>query len=65
MLPIVEVSDWRSGGEMSILQRTVADRVSRLPGIYLAGLATISAFHLASADDQMPVGFKANRYSHL
>src|SRR5215472_7442885 len=62
---IVEVSDWGFDGQMGIPQRTVVDRVFRPPGIYLAALATISAFHLASADDQIPVGFKANRYSHL
>jgi hypothetical protein len=62
---IVEIADWGSGGEMSIPERTGADRVSRLPGLGLAGLATISAFRLAFADDQIPVGFKANLYSHL
>jgi hypothetical protein len=61
---IVEIADWRSGGEMSIPQRTGADRVFRLPGLCLAWLATISAFRLAFADDQIPVGFK-NLYSHL
>ena len=62
---IVEIADWGSGGEMSLPQRTVADRGFRPPGLCLAGLATISAFHLVSADDQIPFGFKANRYSHL
>jgi len=50
---------------MDLPQRTVADRGFRPPGLCLVGLATISAFHLVSADDQIPVGFKANRYSHL
>jgi hypothetical protein len=30
-------------------------------GVYIA----LAAFSLASADDRFPVGFKANRYSHL
>jgi hypothetical protein len=50
---------------MSIPQKTVADRVFRVPTIYLRALVAISAFHLAFADDQIPVGFNANRYSHL
>ena len=62
---IVEIADWGSGGEMSLPQRTVADRGFRPPGLCLAGLATIPAFYLVSADDQIPFGFKANRYSHL
>jgi hypothetical protein len=62
---IAEIADRGSGGEMSIPQRTVVDRVFRPPGICLAALATISAFHLVSADNQIPAGFKAKRYSNV
>jgi len=62
---IAEIADRGSGGEMSIPQRTVVYRVFRPPGICLAALATISAFHLVSADNQIPAGFKAKRYSYV
>jgi hypothetical protein len=64
---IAEISNSGSGGEMSIPRRIVrlADRVFRFPGIYLTAIAAWSAFNLASADDQIPVGFKTDRYNHL
>jgi hypothetical protein len=64
---IAEISDSGSGGQMSISRRTIrlAHLVFRFPGIYLVGLAAMSAFSLASADDQIPVGFTADRYHHL
>jgi hypothetical protein len=64
---IAEISESGSGDEMSISRRTIrlAHLVFRFPGVYLAGLAAMSAFGLASADDQIPVGFTADRYNHL
>ena len=41
------------------------DRVFQLAGLCLAGLAIVPVFDFAFADDQIPVGFKPNRYSHL
>jgi len=52
---------------MSAPQKTIrcADTVFRLIGVCLAGLAMLSAFDFASADDQIPVRFNPARYSHL
>lgn len=52
---------------MIALQRTVrfAGRVFRLAGVCLGALAIVPASDFASADDQIPVGFKTARYSHL
>jgi len=52
---------------MSAPQKTIrcADTVFRLIGVCLAGLAMLSAFDFASAEDQIPVRFNPARYSHL
>lgn len=62
---IAQISNWGPGGKMRIPQRTIAGPVFRLRGVCLAGLVIVSAFHLAPGDDQIPVGFRTNRYSHI
>jgi hypothetical protein len=52
---------------MSISPRTGYRAVRGFRGLagYLAGLAMMAVFHLASADGQIPIGFKADRYVRL